>query len=184
MVSSVGNSSGINFVTSVDIKNLDIESAMMLVQSQRAQLLEGQLKTQMEDVSNRNKEIAKLNDLLDKLRTQRPGGTDPEKWGNMGADKAAGREIYAAVKEAGLTMPTGDDEVNEPGTGIYDAKQKTYDTWIEGIKGKIDSLNSTQQLDMIRLQSLTNKRNEAFEIMTNFISKMSKSRESIVGNMR
>jgi hypothetical protein len=74
--------------------------------------------------------------------------------------------------------------VNEPGTGIYDAKQKTFDLWSEQIKGKIDAMNSSQQMDMLRMQSLTNKRNEAFDLMTNFIKKMADSRSSILGNMR
>ena len=41
-----------------------------------------------------------------------------------------------------------------------------------------------QQMDMLRLQSLSNKRNEAFETMTNFIKKMQDNRNSIIGNMR
>jgi len=39
-------------------------------------------------------------------------------------------------------------------------------------------------MDMLRLQSLSNKRNEAFDVMTNFIKKMQDSRSSIIGNMR
>ena len=37
---------------------------------------------------------------------------------------------------------------------------------------------------MLRLQSLTGKRNEAFDVMTNFLKKMQESRSSIIGNMR
>lgn len=46
------------------------------------------------------------------------------------------------------------------------------------------SLSNTQQMDMLRLQSLINKRNEAFDIMTNFTKKMQDSRTSIIENMR
>ena len=74
--------------------------------------------------------------------------------------------------------------MNEPGTGIHDARQKTFDAWAEQIKGKIDSMNSSQQMDMLRMQSLTNKRNEAFDLMTNFIKKMADGRSSVLGNMR
>ncbi|WCN39628.1 FlxA-like family protein [Aneurinibacillus uraniidurans] len=55
---------------------------------------------------------------------------------------------------------------------------------IEKVKSQIDSLSSTQQMDMLRLQSMSNKRNEAFDVMTNFIKKMQDSRSSIIGNMR
>lgn len=179
--SSIG---GIGQVTVRDLKGLDLETAMMLVQSQRAELLEGQLKAQLDAISARNTSIAELNALLAELRKLRPGGTDPEKWGNLGATAAEGRANYARLKAAGVTFPAGADEVNEPGTGIHDAKQKTFDAWTEQVKGKIDSANSSQQMDMLRMQSLTNKRNEAFDLMTNFIKKMADGRSSILGNMR
>lgn len=179
--SSIG---GIGQVTVRDVKGLDLETAMMLVQSQRAELLESQLRTQLDAISARNSSIADLNTLLGDLKALRPGGTDPEKWGNLGASAAQGRANYARLKAAGVSFPAGADEVNEPGTGIHDARQKTFDAWAEQIKGKIDSMNSSQQMDMLRMQSLTNKRNEAFDLMTNFIKKMADGRSSVLGNMR
>lgn len=167
-----------------DIKGLDLESAMMAVQMQRANLLETQLKDRMQDIQKRNDEVGKLNALVADLKKMRPAGTDPEKWGNLGANAAEGKANYARLQAAGVTMPTGADKVDEPGTGIYDAKQKTYDKWTEEIKGKIDAQSSSQQMDMLRMQSLTNKRNEAFDVMTNFIKKMQDNRSSIIGNMR
>ncbi len=62
--------------------------------------------------------------------------------------------------------------------------QTQFDQLIQTISSRIDGLNSTQQLDMLRLQSLTNKRNESFDIMTNFLKKMQDNRSSIVGNLR
>ena len=175
----------ITTVSGVSLQNVDIETALMMVQSDRANSLEAQIKEQLDTVAARNKDIASLNTLLTDLRSLRPSGTDSaDKWANLGTDQAKGREMYARITAAGLTMPTGADEVNEPGTGIYDARQKTFDVWTEQLKGKIDSLSSTQQMDMLRLQSLSNKRNEAFEIMTNFVKKMSDNRASIVGNLR
>ena len=55
---------------------------------------------------------------------------------------------------------------------------------INKVKGMIDSAGNSQQMDMLRLQSMTNKRNEAFDVMTNFVKKMQESRSSIIGNMR
>ncbi|GAB1159249.1 hypothetical protein YWY31_52740 [Paenibacillus illinoisensis] len=54
----------------------------------------------------------------------------------------------------------------------------------QSLKNQIDALSSSQQMEMLRLQSLSNKRNEAFDVMTNFIKKMQDSRSSIIGNMR
>ncbi len=63
-------------------------------------------------------------------------------------------------------------------------KQTTLDQQIQDLKNQIDHLNNSQQMEMLRLQSLSNKRNEAFDIMTNFIKKMQESRSSISDNMR
>lgn len=52
------------------------------------------------------------------------------------------------------------------------------------LKGQIDKLNADSQLDMIKMQSLTNKRNQAFDMLTNLLQKFQKSNDAIVSNMR
>jgi polyribonucleotide nucleotidyltransferase len=72
-------------------------------------------------------------------------------------------------------------ELNEQ---LQAAIQSGDTSQVQVLKGKIDALSNSQQMDMLRLQSMTNKRNEAFDVMTNFIKKMQDSRSSIIGNMR
>ncbi|WP_342544632.1 hypothetical protein [Lysinibacillus sp. FSL K6-4013] len=103
LFSGVGQSSANSQIQPIDIQGMDLESALQAVQSQRAQLLENQLKDQLEVVQQRNQQLVDLN---------------------------------------------------------------------------------TQQMDMLRFQSMNNKRNEAFDVMTNFAKKMQDSRSSIIGNMR
>ncbi|MCZ1265463.1 hypothetical protein [Paenibacillus tundrae] len=55
---------------------------------------------------------------------------------------------------------------------------------VQKLKNQIDAMGNSLQMDMLRVQSLSNKRNEAFDVMTNFIKKMQDSRSSIIGNMR
>ncbi|MBS1196635.1 MAG: hypothetical protein H6R18_420 [Proteobacteria bacterium] len=179
---SINSVGGGTPVTAAQIQGMDLETAMMMVQSDRANNLEVQLKGQLKSVADRNAEIANLNKLLTSLRTARPSGSDTEATGKISTT------INEDAVKAGLTMPTGKDapkEVkNKNGTVTgYDVKQKTFDTWAEEIKGKIDSLSSTQQMDMLRMQSLSNKRNEAFELMTNFIKKFSDSNAGIIQKM-
>jgi hypothetical protein len=54
----------------------------------------------------------------------------------------------------------------------------------DAIRGQMSTTTGDQELDMLRLQSMTNKRNEAFDVLTNFIKKMQDSKNSILGNMR
>lgn len=127
---SASSVTGINASSSIDIRSMDLETAMMAVQQQRAQLLEQQLKDQIQAVQDRNAQLAILNSQL------------------------------AAAQASGDTATA------------------------ETRKAQIDALSNSQQMDMLRLQSLSNKRNEAFDVMTNFIKKMQDSRSSIIANMR
>ncbi|THJ31537.1 hypothetical protein E8K88_14575 [Lampropedia aestuarii] len=246
---------GAGGISGIDLQNLDIETAMMAIQSQRSQLLEGQLRGQLDLVSARNEQIASMHESIsgkqsqitdldsqiDALETgavpasneriaeltqmrdqlQQVLNRDPNGWTGLswGWDKDAAtssHDMLARVKSEGLTNQ-GKDPKDIDGNGTMDAEGKTIKGWIEQLNSKIaeaseaekttkinslqtekatlnneitdlksgiDALNNTQQMDMLRLQSLTNKRNEAFDVMSNFIKKMQDSRSSIVGNMR
>lgn len=63
-------------------------------------------------------------------------------------------------------------------------KIRELEETIDQLKREVDAASNSQQMDMLRLQSLSQKRNEAFDTMTNFIKKMQESRASIIGNMR
>ncbi len=169
------NAVGASGVTSVDISSMDLETALMAVQQERTQLLEQQLKDQIASVQARNDQIAKLNEVLNSAY----GIT-----GKFGSDAKADTPIpndadtqqrisalNAAAASAGVTVPAL-------------ANKEQLDGFIQQVKSMIDGMSNSQQMDMLRLQSLTNKRNEAFDVMTNFIKKMQDSRSSIIGNMR
>ncbi|MBS4220328.1 hypothetical protein KHA96_18670 [Bacillus sp. FJAT-49711] len=67
--------------------------------------------------------------------------------------------------------------------GPLDKTQELEET-INQLKRDMDAQSNSQQMDMLRLQSLSNKRQEAFDVMTNFIKKMQDNRSSIIENMR
>ena len=199
-------------VASADLSNMDLQTALLAVQSQRANQLETQLKDQIAAVQAKNDQIGKLNLALAALNNQSAafppnssasstiGGTSQARQNDYALEKAAN----SAMAAAGLApnpnslgrMTEGDPLSNSKadvgwnsGTwyrgGICGNSTKgEVDSTIQLVKGQIDNLSNTQQMDMLRLQSLTNKRNEAFDTMTNFIKKMQDSRSAIVGNLR
>lgn len=154
---------GVGGTTAVNVSNMDLDAAMQVVQSQRAALLETQLKDQMDSIKKRNEEIAGLNDTLAKVIALQSGN----------APYTLAADLKTKLQQAGAKYAS-------KATLTADELKATIDE----IKGKIDSLNNAQQMDMLRMQSLTNKRNEGFETMTNFIKKMQESRSSNIGNMR
>lgn len=119
-----------------------------------------------------------------------PTKTDPAAASNIDTlikqqeDKIKQLQQGTTITGTQFSSMTLDQALKFYGFTTGDLTQTQYDQLIQTISSRIDGLNSTQQLDMLRLQSLTNKRNEAFDIMTNFIKKMQDSRSSIVGNMR
>ncbi|WP_405175387.1 hypothetical protein MHI27_01045 [Paenibacillus sp. FSL H8-0261] len=153
-------------MTQVNIQGMDLEAAMMAVQSSRATMLEDQLKDQIASVQAKNETISKLNQLLGVINEEL-------------AKLPSGAEANAAVKLA--------DDKGAMFTAMSMAIPQTkgqLENLLGQIKSQIDSASNSQQMDMLRLQSLTNKRNEAFDTMTNFIKKMQDSRSSVIGNMR
>ncbi len=197
---SVGS---IGEIQRIDIKGMDLETAMMAVQSSRANLLETQLKDQIAAVQAKNDQIAKLNQLVGTLNTAVtlfPANVKADTRIDQNPDfsknnYALEREVNSAALAAGfkLGFPTDvadgggltkDDKVRLPGGLRGNVTKAKLDGVIQQIKSQIDSASNSQQMDMLRLQSLSNKRNEAFEVMTNFIKKMQENRAAIIGNMR
>jgi hypothetical protein len=62
--------------------------------------------------------------------------------------------------------------------------QSDIDQAIANMKSSVDTVNSQSQMDMVRLQGLMDKRNQAMDMITNTLSKSGKGMDSIIGNMR
>ncbi|MCA0328165.1 MAG: hypothetical protein LCH89_21590 [Proteobacteria bacterium] len=183
----------------INISGMDLETAIMLVQTRRANLLEEQLASQINEVKSRNDKISSLNNALTALNAYKNCYKSPDKATSTG--KNGDSEIYEQKANDAL-QAAGSPSLGFQGTGQVKQPNGSYaiqtgegiigggttvgqlDTAINSIKSQIDAANNSNQMDMLRLQSLTNKRNEAFDIMTNFIKKMQDSRSSILGNMR
>lgn len=99
----------------------------------------------------------------------------------IAALNAAGNQVVTADSVTTMSL---NQALQHYGFKTGEMNQGEFDQLINNITSRIDSLNSSQQLDMLRLQSLTNKRNESFDVMTNFIKKLQDNRSSIIGNMR
>lgn len=227
MADNTIGSVNVTAMNAINVAGMDIETALLAVQSKRAELLETQLRDQIAAVQAKNEQIGKLNNVLSSLNamlqfygTDTNAGFDKSKidWKNSGAkDKTSGdtfRSTYEtvlnqAIKDAGITdlgwpadskglltwdksAQNSDGSIDESkvtmvtGTAAWGTSLKRNDieAAVTKVKGQIDSLGNSQQMDTLRLQSLSAKRNEAFEQMTNWIKKMQDVRNSIIGNWR
>jgi len=200
-MSSINSIGGIN---TANIQGMDVETAMMAVQLNRTQQLEVTLKDQIGSVQAKNDQIAKLNQVLgalNKAAAQFPSDAKADarfdsvkNFGTTGiaAERDANSALIAAgITKAGLSTNTADGGGFTNGSERFadgglrgDVTKGQLDGAIQQLKSQIDSLSNGQQVDMLRLQSASGKRNEAFEVVTNFIKKSQDNRSAIVGNMR
>ena len=58
------SNAGVNGINLSNISGMDIETALMMVQSERTKLLDSQLKSQIEEVQKRNEVTGALNDKM------------------------------------------------------------------------------------------------------------------------
>ena len=81
--------------------------------------------------------------------------------------------LFDALIEYGVI-----EKGKEPGNG------GAVEAVMQKLKGVIDKLSSSQQLDMVRLQKMTNSRNEAFSMISNVNKQALDNRMAIVNNLR
>lgn len=167
------------------IQGMDIETAMMAVQSNRANTLEGQLKDQMSAVQARNNKISQYNTLM---------GTLNKAAARFPSDAKSDANVKATIGADGVDQIWNDVVENDLGNNFAPLESSFFvgskttkgelDGMIQQLKSMIDSQSNSSQMDMLRLQSLTNKRNEAFEIMSNFMKKIADSKSGILSTWR
>ncbi len=65
----------------------------------------------------------------------------------------------------------------------YTVRKDTLEEWVQKVKTKIDGLNNDAQLDMNRLQSLVDRRDQSYETATELMSAVSDTRSKTIDNM-
>jgi uncharacterized coiled-coil DUF342 family protein len=55
--------------------------------------------------------------------------------------------------------------------------------WLQMVKSKIDSLNNEANKDMTRLESLVDRRDEAYSTASDLMNKVSDTRSTLIGNL-
>lgn len=154
-------------VNEISLTAFDLEGALRAVQDQRVRLLDEQLSSQVTGVQKRNARVVTLNAAITALNAYVAGPTDE----SLATAIAAARP---AVESHILLSATSDS--TEVRTAAADL--------VATLRSELDAVTNTQQMDMLRLSGLTDKRSEAFDLMSSFLKKMQGSQSSIIGNMR
>lgn len=150
-------------------KKTDFQDLMVGIAANRATSVEGEVMPLTTRIKNRNAYLEELGEALaDLTRLQTAFKSDDP------GDKQ--RE----------TMKDSTYNTIYKLQGSYPTK-KEYKQWVEYylklVKNKIDALNNEGQKDMTRLQSLVDRRDEAFSTASTLMSSVSDTRSNLIRNL-
>ena len=159
---------------------MDLESLMILVQTKRANIMEKQIRSQLEVVKGRNSAIENFTALKNALNAAAGKASSSNPNDVKDIPKTEMDAINQAAKDAGIKSPDPYLKVESNGTGKYSYADLSAKATEMG--GRADSFSNSQQLEMLDLQKLNNRYNEAIDMMSNFVKKCADKREGIIRN--
>ena len=155
----------------LDGKHTDFQDLMVAISQTRATKVEDEVKPLSTKITNRNKTLEDLGNVLaDLTKLQAQFDNDSKGDTRKGSLLPGSKTILISVF----------------GTLDFDNLQMTkseVEEWLQKVKSKIDALNNEAQKDMTRLESLVNRRDEAFSTASDLMSKIGDTRSNAIRNM-
>ncbi len=155
----------------LDSKPIDFQDIMIAISENRATVVEGEVKPLSTRITNRNETLENLGNVLaDLTKLQAQFDSDAD-----GGDR-----------EGSLQQSSKDILISVFGTLDWDNLKMTkyeVEEWLQKVKSKIDALNNEAQKDMTRLQSLVDRRDEAFSTASDLMSKIGDTRSNLIRNL-
>jgi hypothetical protein len=172
--------------TPLDLSTMDLETALWTVFTGRAQAVEKFLRDEIEIVQQKNDAMSQLNGLLTALNAMdaampSAAKSDANVSSSVGTTKWPDlmQQVNSAIDlvSAGTNLKL----FSTPDGHISTATQyNELKIAIQQIKGQVDSLGTNQQSEMLRLQSLTTKRNECYDLISTHTQKIGDVRNRII----
>ncbi|WP_420969612.1 hypothetical protein [Bradyrhizobium sp. B120] len=152
-------------------------STMMMIMMERHGIYETELRAEYASMQARNNLLKDMNSALATLRAERPNDDKTVKaYGVFVDSQGKTQSVYRFMEANGIAI----EHINNDVYGI----QAEFEAAINNLKAAVDSANSESQMAVLYLQGLLDKLNRATELTSNFISKDSKAKEAVVGNIR
>ncbi|MGN0891207.1 MAG: hypothetical protein ACI4YA_01100 [Candidatus Spyradenecus sp.] len=174
----------------------DLQDLLVAVSKQRANAVEQEVTPLSKRMEARNDLLEKFGNALAELtkiqasfKSDDPGSKDMTGW--MSSSTASLLKTLGYSPTTISNISEGDYKDNEKrpdfyyssADGGYSANKKTIEGMIQSVKSKIDGLNTDAQSDMTRLQSLVDRRDEAYSTATNLMTDVSDTRSNAIRNM-
>ena len=149
----------------------DLQDLAVVVTERRATAVEGEVAPLATRIQNRNKTLEDLGNVLadlTKLQSQFPSDA-------KGSDRKGSLQQSSFVI---LQQVFGTLDFSLLNMTKYEVEE-----WLQKVKSKIDALNNEGQKDMTRLQSLVDRRDEAFSTASTLMNSISDTRGNLIRNL-
>lgn len=184
-IGGVGGSSSVHFEALANaIGTGDMESVLLSFAIERAQNMEGAVKAKIADMRSRNADIQELQKAMQYLRSVKPEKDEKDKKLEVNGNAIKTSDPQYQAAKATLEKHGLWNNLKEDKGEVKLGKKDAFADIIANLESKIDQLTSNDQLDMITLQSMVSKQNNAIEMASNLTSKFAQLNDKIVGNMR
>ncbi len=154
----------------IDFSKPSLDALVMSVLTGRAEIIEIQLRDQIESIQDKNNRLEEANDWLAKAKEQKADA------GTSGSSSFS-QEFQDYWNSLGAEYQGKDN-------GDFSHNSADWDVNVEGLKAKIEALTSQSQLETTKLQQTINKYNQSFEMLSNFINKYYQSLGTVIQNLR
>ena len=161
---------------SIGGERVDLQDLMVKVTERRAVAIENEVAPLSVRVRKRNDNLDQLGKLLAELtRVQASFGSEAKGTDTQSIDLS---KMGDAIKALELG---GEDPNFKPDTTQIQKQQ--LEKYIQLTKSKIDALNNRAQLDTSRMQSLVERRDEAFTTASDLMKNVSDTRGTLIRNL-
>ena len=155
----------------LDGKHLDFQDVLIAIAERRATSVEKEVTPLSTKIQARNKVLEDLGNVLaDLTKLQAQFSSDAKGSDRSGTLQQTSKDILIAVFG---TLDWSDLKMTK-----YEVEE-----WLQKVKSKIDALNNEAQKDMTRLESLVNRRDEAFSTASDLMSKIGDTRSNLIRNL-
>ncbi|MGC8718449.1 MAG: hypothetical protein ACP5TY_00380 [Thermodesulforhabdaceae bacterium] len=166
-VGSTGNTSSVSS-TNLNINDWSPDVLAFYLAIQQTQNLDQQINDKLQQIQGKQADMAKAREYLAKMKELQ----------NLAGDNGITRmpdDMKKWLNDHGISYDrTGNDDMHS---------KKDWDINIEHLNAYIQNNNSSVELDMLSIQSLMNKRNQALEMASTIMKKSAELKESILRNI-
>ena len=155
----------------MDDVQVDFQDLLVNVSKKRAVTVEGEINPLATRIRSRNTLMDQLGEALASLSSAQASFASDDA-GSKTTTVSFSSNAILAMKACGKTV-----------TSSQSLSKSQVEEYVQLVKSKIDSCNNQSQTDMTRLQSLVDRRDQAFSAATEMMTNVSDTRGNLISNI-